>query len=178
MKKRILGAVVGTLAFGALATAQSPYLGQDRREIKALSQQDVEGYLSGKGLGYAKAAELNHYPGPRHVLDLAKELALTDEQTSRSQAIFNDMQADAAAQGKALVEKEQELDRRFADGSIDAELLKTLLSDIGKLQTQIRYIHLRAHLEQKALLTKHQIHLYDQLRGYEAGGDLPHRHSH
>jgi hypothetical protein len=32
-------------------------------------------------MGMAKAAELNGYPGPRHVLDLSPELHLTDAQT-------------------------------------------------------------------------------------------------
>ena len=49
----------------------SPYAGQQARQVKALSKAEIEGLLAGRGLGYAKAAELNHYPGPRHVLDLA-----------------------------------------------------------------------------------------------------------
>jgi Spy/CpxP family protein refolding chaperone len=135
------------------------------RKIKALSEQEVEDYLSGKGLGYAKAAELNHYPGPRHVLDFAKELNLTDEQTRRTQAIFNAMRARAIPLGKQLVEKERELDREFAARSIRGVSLNALLSDIGALQARIRYVHLSAHFEQKALLTKHQIQMYDKLRG-------------
>ena len=36
-------------------------------DIKALSSEEVEQYLSGAGMGYAKAAELNRHPGPIHV---------------------------------------------------------------------------------------------------------------
>jgi hypothetical protein len=56
----------------ALAHAQNaqPYAGQQSRAIKALSQDEVRQYLEGAGLGYAKAAELNRYPGPMHVLEL------------------------------------------------------------------------------------------------------------
>jgi hypothetical protein len=54
--------------------ALSPYTGQERREIKALSNEEIDRYLSGDGMGLAKAAELNHYPGPRHVLELADQL--------------------------------------------------------------------------------------------------------
>ena len=43
--------------------ALSPYTGQDKREIRALSKEEVHGYLSGDGMGFAKTAELNHYPG-------------------------------------------------------------------------------------------------------------------
>lgn len=178
MKNLIFGVAVSSLAFAAFAGTVSPYTGQEAREIKSLSQQEIEDYLNGKGLGYAKAAELNHYPGPRHVLDIAKELTLTEEQIKRTQAVFDAMKEQAIMLGKQLVEKEQELDRRFASGSIDAESLKTLLSDIGTLQARIRYVHLNAHLEQKALLTKHQIHQYDQLRGYKASHGSGHHHSH
>ena len=33
-----------------------------------------------RGMGYAKAAELNSYPDPKHVLELSKELDLTKRQ--------------------------------------------------------------------------------------------------
>jgi Spy/CpxP family protein refolding chaperone len=178
MKNLIFGVAVSALAFAAFANTGSPYVGQETREIKALSQQEVEDYLNGKGLGYAKAAELNQYPGPRHVLDMAEELALTEEQTTRTQAVFSAMKAQAVTLGKQLVEKERELDRQFASGSIDASSLKTLLSDIGALRAKIRYVHLNAHLEQKALLTKHQIQLYDRLRGYATSHGGGHNHSH
>jgi hypothetical protein len=62
----------------------SPYSGEERREIKALSKEEVNGYLSGDGMGFAKVAELNHHPGPRHVLELADQLQLSDEQRRRT----------------------------------------------------------------------------------------------
>jgi len=178
MKKLIIGIVANTLAFAVFANTESPYIEQKSRDIKALSSQEVEGYLNGRGLGYAKAAELNQYPGPRHVLDMARELALTEEQITRSQAIFDAMKTNAIALGKQLVEKEFELDRQFATESIDAATLGLLLSDIGTIQSQIRYVHLRAHLEQKALLSSHQIQQYDQLRGYKTSHNGEHTHSH
>ena len=85
--------------------------------------------------------------------------------------------AQAVALGKQLVEKEQALDRQFANGSMDAVSLQALLSEIGVLQANIRYAHLVAHLEQKALLTTQQVQLYDQLRGYRAAHGQGHRHA-
>jgi Spy/CpxP family protein refolding chaperone len=178
MKSLVFGIVASTIACVAFASAESPYTGQEAREIKALSQQEIDDYLDGKGLGYAKAAELNHYPGPRHVLDMANRLALTEEQTKRIQAVFDTMRTQATGLGMQLVEKERELDRRFAAQSIDTDSLKTLVSDIGTLEAKIRYVHLSAHLEQKTLLTKHQVQLYDQLRGYGAIHGSGHNRSH
>ncbi|MEX2355984.1 MAG: hypothetical protein WD535_03015, partial [Thermaerobacterales bacterium] len=58
---------------------EQPYTGLQDRSIRALSPEQVEGLLEGQGMGYALAAELNHFPGPVHVLDLAKQLDLTAE---------------------------------------------------------------------------------------------------
>ena len=56
MKNIILGVAISTFAFVAFANSGSPYIGQEQREIKALSQQQVVDYLVGKGLGFAKGA--------------------------------------------------------------------------------------------------------------------------
>lgn len=178
MEKFIFAVVVSIFTFTVFANTGTSYKEQETREIKALSQEEIKGYLKGKGLGYAKVAELNHFPGPRHVLDMTQELSLTDEQVRQTQEIFDTMQARAIALGKEFVKKEQELDRQFASNSIDTDSLKILLSDIGALRANIRYVHLNAHLAQKPLLTKHQIQMYDQLRGYGKSQHGGHNHSH
>src|SRR5687768_9587041 len=58
----------------------SPYAGEEARDIKALSPEEIEGYQKGAGLGYAKPAELNSYPGPLHALEMAERLGLSEEQ--------------------------------------------------------------------------------------------------
>ena len=60
------------------AHQHSPYAGQEARDIKALSLEEIADLAAGRGMGLALAAELNGYPGPRHVLDLAPELGLED----------------------------------------------------------------------------------------------------
>ena len=61
-------------AFAQVATQG----GMQNREIKALPAAELAGLLAGRGLGMAQAAELNHYPGPAHVLELRTELGLTE----------------------------------------------------------------------------------------------------
>src|SRR5215467_12288791 len=65
----------------------SPYAGQGSSEIKALSADEMKGLKDGAGMGLAKPAELNHYPGPRHVLDMKDEIGLSSAQTAELQAI-------------------------------------------------------------------------------------------
>ncbi|NIM61510.1 MAG: hypothetical protein GTO30_07610, partial [Acidobacteria bacterium] len=62
------------------AVAASPYAGMEQREIKAISDDDRRRLLQGHGMGLALAAELNRFPGPKHVLELAAGLGLSDEQ--------------------------------------------------------------------------------------------------
>lgn len=85
------------------ATEITPYSGQETREIKGLSESDIDGLLSGKGMGYAKAAELNGYPGPAHVLELGEKLDLTARQRAETRAIFKRMQNAAQELGAELV---------------------------------------------------------------------------
>jgi Spy/CpxP family protein refolding chaperone len=154
----------------ALAQSQaSPYAGQEERGIKALSAEEVRSYLAGEGMGFAKAAELNHYPGPKHVLAMAAELNLSLEQTTAGQNIFARMQREAAKLGRQIVEKERELDHAFAGSRAEEREVSRLTEEIGDLLGRLRHAHLRAHLEMRAVLSPAQVEAYDRLRGYGAG---------
>jgi Spy/CpxP family protein refolding chaperone len=162
----------------ACADSTSPYAGQDSREIKALAADDVEAYLSGKGMGLAKAAELNGYPGPAHVIAMAGELQLSSSQKERTEALFNSMEAKAIALGRSLVAQERKLDEQFAAKKITRESLAVLLARIGELQAKVRGAHLEAHLAQLAILTPSQAAKYQELRGYTASDTHQDGHQH
>ena len=174
MKPR-LSAAVALLLIAANVPAASPYAGEEGRDIKALSAQDLDAYLTGKGMGFAKAAELNGYAGPKHVLELAGELALTPEQRTQTQALFAAMQTKAVALGRQLVDEERKLDRLFASATVTQASLQQSVTRIGSLQADVRAAHLEAHLEQARILTPEQRARYLQLRGYETPG-APHAH--
>ncbi len=161
-----------TLAEWAVSQ-ESPYAGQQGRTIKALSAEEVRSYLSGEGMGFAKAAELNHYPGPKHVLAMAKDLKLSPEQEQRTRQIFARMQGEATDLGRQLVNKEGELDRVFSSLQGKEGDVARLTSEIGGLLGRLRHAHLRAHLEMRAILSREQIEAYDRLRGY---GGAEHQH--
>ena len=146
--------------------ADMPYAGQQSRPIKALSDDDIAALQNGEGMGMAKAAELNGYPGPKHVLDLARQLQLTDGQWRGVQAIFDRMSAAAKPLGGKLIAQEQALDQLFAKGDITPDRLVVATAAIAELQGRLRSVHLAAHLETRALLSPDQIARYQQLRGY------------
>src|SRR5512132_2062072 len=79
---------------GACA-ADNPYVGLQTRSIKALSDQEIADYMQGNGMGLSKVAELNHYPGPRHVLDQAGDLGLSPAQLAKAREIWQAMNVKA-----------------------------------------------------------------------------------
>src|SRR5258708_9062907 len=89
--------------------AHQRYSGLQARPIKALSDQQIAGLKSGRGMGLALAAELNGYPGPVHVLDLAHRLDLSAAQRSKIQELFSRMKAETIPLVKHLVVRETEL---------------------------------------------------------------------
>jgi len=145
---------------------QAPYAGLQQRALKALSDQQISDLRAGRGMGLALAGELNGYPGPLHVLELADQLQLTGEQRGRVQEFFEAMKGEAVAVGEELIDKERALDREFAGQSISPETLTRLTSQIGEIQGELRAVHLKYHLSTAALLTMHQRHRYTELRGY------------
>src|SRR5258707_2351773 len=83
--------------------AHQPYSGLETRPIKALSDQQIADLKAGRGMEMALAAELNGYPGPLHVLELAQALGLTQAQRDRMAELFGAMKAEAVALGEKLI---------------------------------------------------------------------------
>jgi hypothetical protein len=152
---------------GGEPTAAQPYVTIADRPIRALDQQRVDDLLAGRGAGYALAAELNHYPGPAHTLELADQLGIAPDRRKAVTAIRQSMADDARTFGEQIVALEAELDRGFASGAITREQMAELTGEIAALDGQLRAVHLAAHLETARVLAVDQIAHYDELRGYQ-----------
>lgn len=161
----------------AAAQTHKPYAGLEKRDIKALSREQVDDLRAGRGMGLALAAELNGYPGPKHVLELSREMNLSEPQRAQMQRLFDDMQGEAIALGEKLIAQEAALDRSFAERSISETTLREATSAIGQTQAALRAAHLKYHLVTVAILTPEQVQHYTQLRGY-SGGEGHHRREH
>lgn len=153
---------------------ESPYTEQLESPIRSLSTQEIEDLREGRGMGLARAAELNRYPGPRHVLDLRARLQLEPATVRELDAIFARMQGEARALGAQVLEGEAALNDAFRTGRITPDALRTATQSLALLYAQLRAVHLNAHLETKALLTPAQVAKYDELRGY--GAEQSHHH--
>lgn len=165
---KLLATLALMLVAADMAAAQAPasYAGQQTREIKALSAQDQADLLAGRGMGLARAGELNHYPGPAHVLELRDKLGLTPQQVQAVQASFERMSAAARPLGAELVERERALDNSFQQGTIVPMGLAEQTAALAELQGRLRAVHLAAHVDMRAVLNSEQVGTYDTLRGY------------
>ena len=159
-------------AVGAYA-ADQPYAGQQTRGIKTLSDQEIADYLQGQGMGLSKVAELNHYPGPRHVLDQADDLGLSAAQLAKTRQIWQAMDVKARALGETIVAKETALETSYSSGAATPTETRAVLDELARLQADLRYTHLSAHLAMRSVLSAEQISRYDVLRGYSDGTVAP-----
>ena len=175
MRRALTLTALALAASGSAVAQVSPYTTFRDREIKALSGDDIAAYLSGDGMGYALAAELNGFPGPKHALDLADSLSLDERQRSAISQVLDRMLHRAVQLGQEIVTKEQTLDSLFAERRVAERQLRGLLGDLGRLQGELRYTHLGAHVEMAGILTEHQQREYARLRGYESDGAHQHR---
>jgi Spy/CpxP family protein refolding chaperone len=163
----LITAIAAALApISCFAQSRSPYAGFETRTIKALSAQQIGELRSGLGMSLALAAELNGYPGPRHTLEFAKQLDLSEAQHAKVQELFATMTAERVVIGEKLIAEEAELDRRFAQKTITAAGLVASTQAIGATQAALRATHLKYHLLTLDVLTPGQVQFYAELRGY------------
>lgn len=170
-------AIILVISFGVQAqhnhesSVHSQYSGQQEQPIKSLTSDDIRGLKAGAGTpfnGMAKPAELNGYPGPRHVLDAyeAGEFELTEDQLNIIQKLFDDMQQTAIPLGEKIIALETEIDHAFKDKNVTDDSLKYLIDKSAGIYAELRYTHLKTHLQMVSILTDEQVQHYNELRGY------------
>ena len=145
---------------------QTPYAGMQNRAIKSLSDNDIKELRRGGGWGLALAAELNGMPGPAHMLELKEQIALNQDQVTKTQALLDDMRKAAIPTGERLIAAELALENAFAKGAVEEASLRRLLAEAESVRTELRFIHLSQHYKTVQFLKPEQIKRYNILRGY------------
>jgi Spy/CpxP family protein refolding chaperone len=176
MRMAALAIALAGITPAAWPQTQQPYAGLQARPVKTLSDQQIADLKAGRGMGLALAAELNGYPGPMHVLELATPLGLNDDQRAKVAGLFDAMKREAVPLGERLIGAETALDRQFADKTITASSLGEATRDIASLQGELRLAHLKYHLATLELLTPEQATRYSTLRGYGGSQHAPGHH--
>jgi len=164
MNKRVFEAslIVTGLALAALApVSRSQPVPAAPHACLEEERQAIE---KGEGFGMALAADRHGYPGPKHILELKNELALTPEQEKQVRALFDQMRGRALMTGQRLLDKEAELEQLFVSSAAAVAEVRPRLDEIAALRAELRWVHLSTHLEARQLLTPEQRARYHQLR--------------
>lgn len=166
MIRLALALALCTGAIPVLAQSPSPYAGFENRAVKSLSENDLEELRRGAGWGLALAAELNGVPGPAHLLELKNEIGLRPDQVAAIEEIHATMQAEAQAAGARFITAEEAIEAAFREGGLEPARLRALIDAAAEARAELRFIHLRRHLDTPPLLEPAQIAAYKKLRGY------------
>jgi len=148
-----IGSVSGVAQHQPVPAAPHACLEEERQAIE-----------KGEGFGMALAADRHGYPGPKHILELKNELALTPEQEKQVRALFDQMRGRALMTGQRLLDKEAELEQLFVSSAAEVAEVRPRLDEIAALRAELRWVHLSTHLEARQLLTPEQRARYHQLR--------------
>ena len=170
----------GVFALVTVLVAAHPALAQHRhhghapggqsdghRRAQACADEFEAVVRDGRGFGMAFAADQNGYSGPLHVLELRDRLGLDAAQEARVRALLEAMFDEARPKGARLLDAETRLRRLFADGAPDASAVRTVVVEIERARTELRLVHLLAHLQTRAVLTDAQRRLYHEARWSE-----------
>ncbi len=140
---------------------------------------------TGRGFGMAFVADHNGYPGPLHVLELKDRLKLSAEQEEKVRAMMAAVFAESRPKSARLLEAEAKLRQLFASGHADEAAVEAAVAEVEKTRTEVRLVHLRAHLKMREVLTDEQRRVYQEARWSAHRSMSPHggglarcRHSH
>jgi hypothetical protein len=159
-----------------LTPTTGPYAGQQHSSIPGLTEAEIASYREARGMGLARPADINGYPGPLHVLEQADALGLSYDQRSAVQVLYDQMRSEASGIGEEFLAQYGALELAFRDGTITPEVLSGRTGEMGRIEGELRATHLKYHLATRAILTTDQIGAYMRLRGYASeGAPMEHR---
>jgi len=148
-------------------TATASPAPQAMAQHHAFLEAEREAIEHGEGFGMALVADKHGYPGPKHVLEMKKELKLTPAQEAAMEKLMAEMKSKALAKGKDVLLAEKRLEELFAQGKSEDELREETYR-VASLRAELRWVHLATHLAARKILTAKQIATYQQMRHGQA----------
>ena len=150
---------------GALAQhgGQQHGQGQGHQAAKACIDEFSKVVGEGRGFGLAFAADQNGYPGPAHVLELKDLLKLTAEQEAKARELYAGMRAELP-KSTQLLDAERRLERLFAERTATEPAVRAAVAEVERARTEVRLVHLLAHVRTRDLLTEEQRRIYHEAR--------------
>ena len=172
-KRNLVPVATSTMvAIGALFTAASSVSWGQHEHGHAGGHQAAEAcsaefdkvVAEGRGFGMAFAADQNGYPGPMHVLELKDRLKLTPDQEAKAQTLTHAMFSESKPKSARLLAAEAKLRGLFADRTADDAAVRAAVGEVERARSEVRLVHLLAHLKTRDLLTEVQRRIYHEAR--------------
>jgi len=169
MRDVMLGVVVGIAVTAAAAAASAQHghggAGAEGHQMAQACATEFEKVVGeGRGFGLAFAADQNGYPGPMHVLELRDRLKLTADQEAKARDLMHAMFAESRPKSVRLLEAEAKLRRLFAERAADEAAVRAAVAEVERARSEVRLVHLLAHLKTRDLLSEDQRRLYHEAR--------------
>ncbi len=169
MRDVMLGVVVGIAVTAAAAAASAQHghggAGAEGHQMAQACATEFEKVVGeGRGFGLAFAADQNGYPGPMHVLELRDRLKLTADQEAKARDLMHAMFAESRPKSVRLLEAEAKLRRLFAERAADEAAVRATVAEVERARSEVRLVHLLAHLKTRDLLSEDQRRLYHEAR--------------
>ncbi len=123
----------------------------------------------GLGFGLAFPADQNGYPWPVHVLELGEALKLSAKQEAHVRTLRDAMFAESRPKSAALLDAESRLRRLFENRTATEPAVRAQVTEVERLRSEVRLIHLLYHLKTRDLLTEPQRAIYHEKR-WTSGG--------
>ena len=149
-----------------LTPTPGPYAGQQGNSIRGLTEAEIASFREARGMGLARPADINSYPGPIHVLELSDALSLNTEQREAMESLYDQMRREAVSLGEEFLAQYGALESAFRDRTVTTDILNRHAAELGRIEGRLRATHLKYHLLTTGLLTQEQIAEYGRLRGY------------
>jgi Spy/CpxP family protein refolding chaperone len=111
---------------------------------------------------------------PKQMIDMAKDLRLTDKQKVKLNELGRRHTESAQALGQQISEKEQRLNALLNHKKVDEQTLRQLVMETARLRGELRLLFLKTHLEVKQVLLPKQLEkFYNRKKEKPAGKGAP-----
>lgn len=99
--------------------------------------------------------------GPKHLLQMKNEIGLDERQYSAIDEVYQQLNSQAVLQGERLIALEHHLGSGFRNRTITDAMLRIILNAFAETKSELRYVHLTAHLRMLEVLSEEQVRTYN-----------------
>jgi hypothetical protein len=117
---------IWTLHAQTLTPTPGPYAGQQNNSVRGLTEAEIANLREARGMGLARPADINGYPGPVHVIELSDALSLTTEQRDTVAMLYQQMRAEAIPIGEQILAQYGALESSFHERTVTVDALARL----------------------------------------------------